>query len=50
MFVLLESNVLTEHYTTTVALTVGRTYAFKIRARNTVGLSLYSEVVSILAA
>jgi hypothetical protein len=31
-------------------LTVGKTYAFKIRARNTVGLSLYSEIIDILAA
>ena len=41
---------LTRHYTTTVALTPGLTYAFKVRARNTVGLSLYSEPISILAA
>lgn len=33
-----------------MSLTAGRTYAFKVKARNSVGLSLYSEAISILAA
>ena len=35
---------------TTVGLTAGETYQFKVTARNAVGDSGYSEVVSILAA
>lgn len=41
---------MTLHYTTSVGLTPGETYTFKVTARNTVGDSLYSETVSILAA
>jgi hypothetical protein len=50
VFSQLNAGVVTRHYTTTVTLTAGRTYAFKVKARNTVGLSLYSEPISILAA
>jgi hypothetical protein len=46
----LESNVLTKSYTTSVLLTPGSTYAFKVEARNSVGLSLPSSSVSILCA
>ena len=31
-------------------LSAGTTYAFKVRARNAVGLSSYSQVISIVAA
>jgi hypothetical protein len=37
-------------YTTGVALTSGRTYKFKVESRNTVGYSLESTEISILAA
>lgn len=49
-FVFLEEGVPTRYYTTTVTLEKGVTYAFMVRARNTVGLSLYSEPISILVA
>ena len=49
-FVELESGVLTQYYLTTVSLTPGTTYKFKVTARNSVGSSLDSEVVEILAA
>ena len=37
-------------YTTSVSLTSGRTYAFIIKARNSVGESASSQSISILAA
>jgi len=49
-FVLLESSVLTTHYTTTATLTAGETYTFKVTALNTVGESLQSDPLAILAA
>lgn len=36
-------------YTTALSLTEGNTYSFKVEARNEVGYSEYSEVISILA-
>ena len=49
-FVLLDTNIATQHYTTTVTLNAGSTYAFKVTARNTVGSGLQSLPVSVLAA
>jgi hypothetical protein len=49
-FVLLESSVTTQFYQTTVALSPGTTYKFKVTARNSVGSSLESGEVAILAA
>ena len=47
--VVLESTVPSTSYTAT-NLTPGNTYIFKVQARNSVGLSAYSNEVSILAA
>jgi hypothetical protein len=47
---LLESGVLTPYYTTKVKLINNVNYSFKIKARNDVGFSLYSESITILAA
>lgn len=41
---------MTTSYTTTVTLTSGRTYTFKVQARNSVSLSSYSSSLAILAA
>jgi hypothetical protein len=41
---------LTTSYTTSVALTQGRTYTFKVQARNSVGLSAFSTSLAILTA
>ena len=49
-FILLESGVIPQYYTTSVALTNDLIYSFKVTARNTVGSSLQSEPVSIRAA
>ena len=49
-FVLLDGAVTDRFYVTLVTLTPGTTYTFKVTARNTVGTSLDSETVSILAA
>ena len=48
-WVVLESGIL-DPYTTTVELHPGRTYTFKVEARNTVGYSEFSETISILFA
>ena len=40
----------TSHFTTTATLTPGVTYSFKVTARNTVGSSDYSSIISTLAA
>jgi hypothetical protein len=48
--VLLESTVTTAYYTTSVALTNDVNYSFKVTARNTVGSSLQSVSITILAA
>jgi hypothetical protein len=37
-------------YTTTMALTQGTSYGFKVRSRNTVGFSDFSDVLIVLAA
>jgi hypothetical protein len=49
-FVLLENSVTTQYYQTTVTLSPGTTYKFKVTARNSVGSSLESGEVVILAA
>jgi 2-C-methyl-D-erythritol 4-phosphate cytidylyltransferase len=49
-FMLLDEAVLTQHYQTTVSLIAGETYSFKVTARNTVGDSDLSQMVTILAA
>jgi hypothetical protein len=46
----LASGVTSPTYTTTVTLTKGRTYSFKVQSRNSVGLSAFSSPKSILAA
>lgn len=46
---LLESSVLTQEYTA-LSLSSGVTYKFKVRARNSVGFSLFSAEISALAA
>jgi hypothetical protein len=46
----LESNVLGQTYSTTITLTPGRYYKFKVMARNSVGYSEMSEEIVILAA
>ena len=40
----------TSYFITTATLTPGVTYSFKVTARNTVGSSDYSSIISILAA
>lgn len=42
-WVLLEAEVATMYYTTTVSLTAGNNYSFKVTARNSVGVSLQSD-------
>lgn len=49
-FIELASGVVDLHYQTSISLTPGLFYKFKVTARNTVGSSLYSEEISILAA
>jgi len=46
----LSSDVTDLFYQTTVALTAGITYLFKVRAVNTVGSSVDSVTLSVLAA
>jgi hypothetical protein len=48
-YVVLES-VADTTYTTTVALIAGQTYTFYVEARNSVGFSVVSAPISILAA
>lgn len=49
-FVQLESGVTTQYYQTSVTLTPGTTYVFKVQARNSVGSSSDSTELSVLAA
>lgn len=49
-YVLLEENVPSEEYTTSVTLIAGTTYSFKVLATNLVGDSPLSSEVAILAA
>jgi Fibronectin type III domain len=49
-FVVLDTGIVSKSYTTSVVLIAGRTYVFKVEARNSVGYSAMSAEVSILAA
>jgi hypothetical protein len=49
-WVVLAASVSTTSYQTIVTLTPGQTYSFKVQSRNSVGLSLESAVLSVLAA
>ena len=49
-WVLLEEDVIGNSYVTTVPLIKGRSYSFKVQARNSVGLSQESNEVTIKAA
>jgi len=49
-FVQLASGVTSKSYTTQVTLTEGNNYAFYVLARNAVGLSLSSSIITIKAA
>jgi hypothetical protein len=49
-FIILADGVTDRSYTTSVSLIAGRTYVFKVEARNSVGYSNYSVEKSILAA
>jgi hypothetical protein len=49
-YVLLDSAVTTQYFTTTVPLTPNTIYSFEVTARNSVGASLRSASVSIRAA
>jgi hypothetical protein len=46
----LDDGILTKSYTTTVGLVKGRTYKFKVQARNSVGYSDLTDEIAILAA
>jgi len=50
IFVTLATGVTTRSYITTVTLTVGATYTFRVEARNSVGYSLTSTGLVVLAA
>lgn len=50
MFIELQSGVTETYYQTTVVLTAGATYKFKVKARNSVGFSDNSGEIFILAA
>lgn len=49
-FVQLEASVTTQYYSTSVTLSAGTTYVFKVQARNSVGYSSDSAELSVLAA
>jgi len=49
-WIVLDTNVTTLNYTTKVVLTIGATYQFRVEARNTVGFSSQSSILTILAA
>jgi hypothetical protein len=49
-YVELENGIVDLFYQTSVTLTPGLYYKFKVTARNEVGSSVYSEEISILAA
>ena len=50
IYVLIADKLTTSYFTTAATLIPGVTYFFKVTARNTVGSSNYSSVISILAA
>ena len=47
---LLDGSVSERNYLTTVGLAKATTYKFKVTARNSVGSSVFSEVLEVLAA
>jgi hypothetical protein len=49
-FVVLQTGVFINSYTTSVSISSGQTYIFMVEARNSVGYSAYSAEISILAA
>jgi len=49
-YVLLASSIANNYYVTSVTLTAGITYSFKVTARNAVGSSEQSVALSVLAA
>ena len=49
-FVELESGVLYEYYSTTVTLTPGENYKFKVQARNAVGFGDFSSEIIVRSA
>jgi len=49
-YVTLATGVVSKSYQTTITLTAGATYRFKVEARNSVGYSLKSTEYAILAA
>jgi hypothetical protein len=49
-YILLAQKVTSTYFATSSTLSPGVTYSFKLTARNSVGSSDYSEVISILAA
>ena len=50
VFVLLAQKVTNTYFTTSATLTPGVIYEFKLTARNSVGSSDYSAILSVLAA
>jgi len=49
-YILLASTVTDTYYATSVTLTPGVTYSFKVTARNSVGSSVQSDSLAVLAA
>jgi hypothetical protein len=50
IYILLAEKLTTSYFTTAANLIPGETYSFKVTARNTVGSSDDSSIISILAA
>lgn len=50
IFVTLATGVTTRSYTTSITLTVGASYTFRVEARNSVGYSVTSTGITIIAA
>lgn len=46
----LQAGITSQSYTTVATLTKGRTYKFRVQARNSVGFGAFSSEISILAA
>lgn len=49
-FVVLDAGIIPQAYQTTITLTKGATYTFRVQARNSVGFSLQSADLQILVA
>jgi hypothetical protein len=50
VFTLLDTGVTTSSYTTSVTLVPGEKYKFRVQSRNSVGLSLFSSELVVIAA